>query len=159
MLKKPQYPAGIAHQYLSVRPFRRCWACRAWGMQCSRFPHIVLPSSRLTNSPRYLHVFSALIPYGRHITSCFDHVFLAAFPSIALQGDHLGMIGLAAFMGLSCSEEEALRVWQSHQSASSHGDYTTFGLAPDTLESMNATMARLLPPAVSLHWGVTPTDL
>lgn len=76
-----------------------------------------------------------------------------------MQGDHLSMIGLAAFMGLSCSEEEAMRVWQSHQSASSHSPYTTFGLPPETLNMMNATMARLLPPEASLHWGVTPTDV
>eukprot|EP00752_Nemacystus_decipiens_P009580 g8560.t1 len=76
-----------------------------------------------------------------------------------LKGDHLGMIDLAAFMGLSCSEDQALRVWQSHQSASPHGDYTTYGLQPETLDLMNATMALLLPPEMSLHWGLTPTDV
>ncbi|CAM9704703.1 unnamed protein product, partial [Hapterophycus canaliculatus] len=76
-----------------------------------------------------------------------------------LKASHLGMIDLAAFMGLECSEEEALRVWESHQSAEAHGDYTTHGLRLETIEWMNATMARLLPPATAIHWGLIPTHV
>lgn len=105
-------------------------------------------------------------PLGpRHMAQTYVHRLIPFrnlcsrdFALIAVQGNHLGMIDLAAFMGLSCSEDQALRVWQSHQSASPHGDYTTYGLQPETLELMNATMARLLPPEVSLHWGLAPTD-
>lgn len=75
-----------------------------------------------------------------------------------LQANHLGMIELAAFMGLSCSEDQAFKVWQSHRNASPHGDYSTHGLPPGTLDWMKATMARLLPPEMSLHWGLTPSD-
>lgn len=76
-----------------------------------------------------------------------------------LQATHLGMIDLAAFMGLECSEQQALFVWESHQSSEVHGDYTTHGLRPETIEWMNATMARLLPPVTALHWGVNPIDV
>lgn len=76
-----------------------------------------------------------------------------------MQANHMGMIELASFMGLSCSEDQAFHVWQFHQSASAHGGYTTRGLRPETVDWMNATMARLLPPEVSLHWGLTPTDI
>ncbi|CAN0230321.1 unnamed protein product [Ectocarpus sp. 12 AP-2014] len=75
-----------------------------------------------------------------------------------LQAKPMGMIDLAAFMGLACSEDQARKVWESHQNAVPHGDYTTHGLQLGTIEWMNATMASLLPTAVSLHWGLTPTD-
>ncbi|CAM9389443.1 unnamed protein product [Scytosiphon promiscuus] len=75
------------------------------------------------------------------------------------QANYLGMIDLAAFMGLECSEEQARLVWESHQNAEPHGDYTTHGLRLDTIEWMNATMARLLPPVTAIQWGITPTDV
>ncbi|CAM9463136.1 unnamed protein product [Ectocarpus sp. 6 AP-2014] len=75
-----------------------------------------------------------------------------------LQANPMGMIDLAAFMGLECSEDQARKVWESHQNAVPHGDYTTHGLQLGTIEWMNATMASLLPTAVSLHWGLNPTD-
>lgn len=78
---------------------------------------------------------------------------------ISYQASHLGMIQLAAFMGLECSEDQALEVWKSHRRPPLHGDYTTRGLPLETISWMNVTMARLLPPPVSLHWGVTPTDV
>ena len=71
----------------------------------------------------------------------------------------MGMIRLAEFMGLRCSEDQALKVWESHQTSSHRGDYTAHGLSVETIEWMNATMARLLPPVASLHWGLTPTDV
>ncbi|CAM9813455.1 unnamed protein product [Pylaiella littoralis] len=76
-----------------------------------------------------------------------------------MKANHLGMIELAAFMGLSCSADQALQVWESHQSSSSNSDYTTYGLPAETIGWMNTTMARLLPPVASLHWGLTPTDV
>ncbi|CAB1101820.1 unnamed protein product [Ectocarpus sp. CCAP 1310/34] len=76
----------------------------------------------------------------------------------SLKANPMGMIDLAAFMGLECSEDQARNVWESHQNAIPHGDYTTHGLQLGTIEWMNATMASLLPTAVSLHWGLTPTD-
>lgn len=62
-------------------------------------------------------------------------------------------------MGLECSEEQANRAWKAHENKSPHGDYTTHGLPGNTVEWMNATMARLLPPSLALRWGVSPTDL
>lgn len=151
---------------IALRSLIGGWICDAFGLfkpgmwtrsheRVALFPigsmalSAVLP---LDTFPRMVH--RVLIP------SRFDRArFLAYFASTALQGNHLGMIDLAAFMGLSCSEDQALEVWRSHQSASPHGDYTTYGLRKETLNLMNATMARLLPPEVSLHYGVAPTDL
>lgn len=75
------------------------------------------------------------------------------------QESHVGVMDLAAFMGLECTEQQALNVWHAHQESSSHGGYTSYGLSTDTLEWMNATMARLLPEPVARRWGITPTDL
>jgi len=63
---------------------------------------------------------------------------------------------MAAFMGLKCTDEQAFRVWKAHENTAPHGDYTTQGLQVDTIEWMNATMARLLPPTLALRYGVTP---
>lgn len=76
-----------------------------------------------------------------------------------LQADYLGMVDLAAFMGLDCSSEQAKHVWLSHQSSGPPRDYTTQGLEVETIEWMNATMARLLPVPMVYHYGLVPTDL
>ncbi|CAN0450242.1 unnamed protein product, partial [Ectocarpus sp. 12 AP-2014] len=76
-----------------------------------------------------------------------------------LKDHHHGFIGMADFMGLACSEEDALEVWRAHRNPAPHGDYSTHGLQQETIQWMNETMARLLPPSLALRWGVTPTDL
>lgn len=75
------------------------------------------------------------------------------------QESYQGLVDLAAFMGLRCTPEQALKVWKLHQNGSPHVDYTTYGLPSDTLQWMNATMARLLPEPMVLRWGLTPTGL
>eukprot|EP00904_Undaria_pinnatifida_P012542 jgi/Undpi1/8418/HiC_scaffold_25.g10886.m1 len=76
-----------------------------------------------------------------------------------LQENYLGMIDLAGFMGLECSPEQAEKVWQSHQSSAPPRDYSAQGLKVETIEWMNATMARLLPVSMVFHYGLVPTDL
>lgn len=76
-----------------------------------------------------------------------------------LQENHLHLIDMAAFMGLACSPDQAFKVWQLHSSESSRGDYTTHDLPGSTIEWMNATMSRLLPPNLALHWGLAATEL
>ncbi|CAM9389589.1 unnamed protein product [Scytosiphon promiscuus] len=76
-----------------------------------------------------------------------------------LKDNYRGLIDMAAFMGLNCSDDDAQRVWWSHRNAEPHGDYTTHGLEDETIVWMNATMARLLPPALAARWAITPTDL
>lgn len=80
-------------------------------------------------------------------------------PGARSQDHHHGFIGMADFMGLACSEEDALDVWHAHRNSVPHGDYSTHGLQQETIQWMNETMARLLPPSLALRWGVTPTDL
>lgn len=60
-------------------------------------------------------------------------------------------------MGLDCSEEQALKVWESQQYANAPGSFDTYGLPNKTLEMMNATMAFLLPEPMLMRWGLTPT--
>lgn len=76
-----------------------------------------------------------------------------------LQKNHETLIGMAAFMGLDCSDEQAFKAWKAHENQAPHGDYTTHGLRVETIEWMNETMARLLPPPLALRYGVTPIDL
>lgn len=75
------------------------------------------------------------------------------------QKTHEKLIGMAAFMGLACSREQALKVFEAHRNLSPHGNFTTHGLPAETIEWMTAIMARLLPPPLARRWGVTPTDL
>lgn len=93
------------------------------------------------------------------VTSMRTVIYPLHHPNILKQASHLGLIDLAAFMGLGCTPEQALKVWLLHQNGSPHRDYTTYGLPSDTLIWMNATMARLLPEPMALRWGITPTDL
>jgi len=60
---------------------------------------------------------------------------------------------LAAFMGLKCSKEQALDVWERHRNQSPHGNYNTYDLPVETIQMMNATMARLLPKAMLDRYG------
>ncbi|CAN0313955.1 unnamed protein product [Ectocarpus sp. 6 AP-2014] len=75
-----------------------------------------------------------------------------------LQESHVGFIAIAAFMGLECSEIQAAQVWNAHKQLSHDGGYGTHGLPVETIRSMNATMARLLPPTLALRWEVEPLD-
>lgn len=97
---------------------------------------------------------SSLLPRPSHPPS---RLRFHAYPF--KQDNHRGLIGMAAFMGLNCSDDDALRVWWSHHNANPHGDYNTYGLEGETLVWMNDTMARLLPPALAARWAITPTDL
>ncbi|CAB1106385.1 unnamed protein product [Ectocarpus sp. CCAP 1310/34] len=76
-----------------------------------------------------------------------------------LQRSHLGLIDIAGFMGLQCSEQQAAKVWIGRRHPSPSGGYASRGLSVETVSFMNATMARLLPPALALRWDVTPTEL
>ncbi|CAM9146736.1 unnamed protein product, partial [Ectocarpus fasciculatus] len=58
-----------------------------------------------------------------------------------LQESHLGFIGIAGFMGLECSEEQASEVWNAHKQQSPDRGYGTHGLSVETITSMNTTMA------------------
>lgn len=70
------------------------------------------------------------------------------------------MIEMAAFMGLDCTSEQAVKVWEAHRSSSTHGNFKTHpDLNEDLIEWMTDIMARLLPPPLALQWGVTPTDV
>lgn len=79
-------------------------------------------------------------------------------PSFA-QESPLQLVGMANFMGLECSEDQAFQAWKAHENTSPHGDYTTHGLEVQTIEYMNATMANLLPPSLALRYGINPTYL
>lgn len=87
------------------------------------------------------------------------HADIAGLILTARQGHYLGLVGMAAFMGLRCSHEQAQRVWESHQMSSTHADYSTSGLPEELIEWMTAVMAKLLPPPMALQWGVVPTGL
>lgn len=63
--------------------------------------------------------------------------------TLSVQESHLGLIDVAAFMGLRCSEEQALKVWRSRRMAIRHGDYTNHGLPEETIEWMTITMGKL----------------
>lgn len=66
---------------------------------------------------------------------------------------------MAAFMGLECTPEQALRAWEEHRNSSPHGNFETNpDLNEDLIEWMTDIMAKLLPPPLALRWGVTPTD-
>lgn len=75
------------------------------------------------------------------------------------QESHLTMVGIAAFMGLRCTPEQAFHVWRTHQNELPHGDYTAHNLDDEVVEWMNATMGKLLPEPLARRWGVVPTDL
>ncbi|CAM9733943.1 unnamed protein product [Ectocarpus sp. 12 AP-2014] len=76
-----------------------------------------------------------------------------------LQRSHLGLIDIAGFMGLQCSEQQAAKVWIGRRHPSPSGGYASRDLSVETVSFMNATMARLLPPALALRWDVIPTEL
>lgn len=62
-------------------------------------------------------------------------------------------------MGLECTQDQALQVWQAHhREGSPNGDYTTHGLPASTLAFMNATTARLLPEPMLARYGLAPID-
>ena len=71
----------------------------------------------------------------------------------------MGLIDMAAFMGLACAPEQALQVWTEHRNAATHSGNGTHSLLLETQEWMNATMARLLPEPLVYRWGLVPTDL
>lgn len=110
-----------------------------------------LHSEMLMTSLSHLHV-----PTQSLLALCMRLNFLLF--STAFQDSHLGLIGVAAFVGLRCSHEQATRVWNSHTISSSHGDYTSSGLTEEVIEWMTALMAKLLPPPLALRWGVIPID-
>lgn len=78
--------------------------------------------------------------------------------SDAVQESHLGLMGIATFMGLQCSEEQAFKVWQSRRKGTRSSDYTNHGLPEQTVEWMTDIMAKLLPPLLALRWGAILTD-
>lgn len=69
------------------------------------------------------------------------------------QASHHGLVDLAAFMGLTCSPDQALEVWRSQPIASPKGDYTTYGLPTSTLAWMDEIMSKLLPQPLLDRWG------
>lgn len=62
---------------------------------------------------------------------------------------------LAAFMGLKCSKEQALDVWERHRNQSPHGNFNTYNLSVETIGMMNATMVNLLPKAMLDRYGLS----
>ncbi|CAN0284169.1 unnamed protein product, partial [Ectocarpus sp. 6 AP-2014] len=74
------------------------------------------------------------------------------------QRSPVGFIGIARLMGLECSEDQAYKVWKAHKQASPNGGFAT-RVGEETIQFMNATMARLLPPSVVIQWGLTPTEV
>lgn len=70
------------------------------------------------------------------------------------------MINMAAFMGLECTSEQAMKAWEVHRSSSTHANFETHpDLNKNLIEWMTNIMARLLPPPLALRWDVTPIDL
>lgn len=69
------------------------------------------------------------------------------------------MVDLAAFMGLKCSSDQALEIWQSLREPSAGDDSTAYVLPPETLEWMDDTMSRLLPEPMLGRWGLDPQPL
>lgn len=117
------------------------------------------------------HYYCCLCQFGdsllanpRGDTATGPHFFnklqlIAAFDATTAQKKSEALVGIAAFMGLQCSQEQALRVWNSHQHPLPRGNFSTYGLSPEIIEWMTAVMARLLPPPLAARWGVAPTDL
>lgn len=71
------------------------------------------------------------------------------------QADPIHVIELASFLGLECTEEEAVELWRG-DTTSTPGNFMTHGLSHETLEFMNTTMASLLPEAMLERYGLTP---
>lgn len=113
------------------------------------------------SSPNGIREVSSELPvdYQRRSFRQTRWMLVASHASPLAQESPLPLIEMANFMGLECSYDQAFRAWKAHENASPHGDYTTHGLPVRTIEYMNATMARLLPPSLALRYGVTPTDL
>eukprot|EP00903_Cladosiphon_okamuranus_P009203 g8789.t1 len=90
-----------------------------------------------------------------HTETLKENSFVAYYEE--LKGNHLGMIDLAAFMGLSCSEDEALRVWQSHQSASYHDFWVISDFGSSKYQGLD-TVALTFTVLGTITWLLLATD-
>lgn len=71
------------------------------------------------------------------------------------QADPVHLIELASFLGLDCTEGEALELWGG-DTTSKAGNFMSVGLTHETVEFMNTTMASLLPAPMLERYGLTP---
>lgn len=70
----------------------------------------------------------------------------------------MNLNSIASFMGLACPEETAWELWQAHNRPHPTSDLSALGLSFETVEWMNATMSRLLPPPMLARWGLQVTE-
>ena len=70
------------------------------------------------------------------------------------QASHIGLIDLAAVMGLACTPDQASETWRSLWKSPPHGEHLTYGLQTNTLLWMDETMSRLLPEQMLDRWGL-----
>lgn len=61
-------------------------------------------------------------------------------------------------MGLTCTPEQARKVWDLHRESYSHPGYDSIGLPVEKIEFMNATMSKLLPVDMLTRYGLLPTE-
>lgn len=66
------------------------------------------------------------------------------------------LVDLAAFMGLSCSYEQARDVWMAHRHRFPHGRFDSYGLRMEAIEWMNSFMLSILPEEMLARWGLPP---
>ncbi|CAM9575258.1 unnamed protein product [Scytosiphon promiscuus] len=92
--------------------------------------------------------------YIWHTTALEEVSHVMFYEDLQTHPRHL--VDLAAFLGLDCTPEEAVDVFDRHTYANPPGDYTTYGLSTATLEWMNVTMSKVLPEEMLARYGLTP---
>lgn len=76
-----------------------------------------------------------------------------------LDDGYKGIVGISEFLGLNCSSEFAINIWDKHKYPGTPKTYDDWGLGTDVVAFMNETMARILPIPLVYKYGLIPTDI
>lgn len=77
---------------------------------------------------------------------------------ISLDHGYTGIMGISEFLGLNCSSEIAMNIWDKHRFPGTPKTYLDRGLSQDIVKFMNETMARILPIPLVYRYGLVPVE-